>query len=159
MQMRSAMPWSVARLRPAGHDPGVSIGPAYCGENGGGGNRTRVRRRTGWTSTSVGCLGFRPPAGDSRPIDELAILWCRASGDWLSLGAEPVFWHRYPSHGPSSERCASLWFRQRERVRRCSSHLRFVPVVLRGRPGTSACSSTGESTTSKPDRPRMCVLF
>ena len=44
-----------------------------------------------------------------------------------------------------------------------SSHLRFVPVVLRGRPGTSACSSTGESTTSKPGRPRMssycsCVL-
>ena len=44
-----------------------------------------------------------------------------------------------------------------------SSHLRFVPVVLRGRPGTSACSSAGEPTTSKPGRPRMspycsCVL-
>jgi len=38
-------------------------------------------------STSVGRLRFRPPAGDSRPTDGLAILWCRASGDWLSLGA------------------------------------------------------------------------
>ena len=26
----------------------------------------------------------------SRPTAGLAILWCRASGDWLSLGAEPV---------------------------------------------------------------------
>jgi hypothetical protein len=38
------------------------------------------------------------------PTAGLAILWCRASGDWLSLGAEPVFWRRYPNHGPSSER-------------------------------------------------------
>src|ERR1700744_5422566 len=30
------------------------------------------------------------------------------------------------------------------------------PVVLGGRPETSACSSTGEPTTSKPWRPRMC---
>src|SRR5579863_4076348 len=32
------------------------------------------------------------------------------------------------------------------------------PVVLRGRPETSACSSAGEPTTSKPWRPRMCVV-
>jgi site-specific recombinase XerD len=32
----------------------------------------------------------RQPVG-SRPTAGLAILWCRASGDWLSLGAEPVF--------------------------------------------------------------------
>src|SRR5436190_3174409 len=32
----------------------------------------------------------RRPVG-SRPTAGLAILWCRASGDWLSLGAEPVF--------------------------------------------------------------------
>ena len=38
-----------------------------------------------------------------------------------------------------------------------SPHLRLVPVVLRGRPETSACSSAGEPTTSKPWRPRMCV--
>src|SRR6476619_5582339 len=31
------------------------------------------------------------------------------------------------------------------------------PVVLRGRPGTSTCSSAGEPTTSKPGRPRMFV--
>ena len=41
-------------------------------------------------------------------------------------------------------------------MRGCFPHLRFFPVVLRGRPGTSACSSTGEPTTSKPGRPRMC---
>src|SRR5437763_86023 len=33
----------------------------------------------------------------------------------------------------------------------------LFPVVLRGRPETSACSSAGEPTTSKPWRPRMCV--
>jgi hypothetical protein len=26
----------------------------------------------------------------SRPTCGLAILWCRTSGDWLSVGAEPV---------------------------------------------------------------------
>ena len=36
-----------------------------------------------------------------------------------------------------------------------SSHLLFVPVVLRGRPATSARCSTGEPTTSRPGRPRM----
>ena len=36
-------------------------------------------------------LGFaRRPVG-SRPTAGLAILWCRALGDWLSLGAEPVY--------------------------------------------------------------------
>src|SRR6266540_828692 len=46
----------------------------------------------------------RPTAGGGRPTGGPAILWCRAPGDWLSLGAEPVIWRRYPSHGPSSER-------------------------------------------------------
>src|SRR4051794_24589171 len=45
----------------------------------------------------------------------------------------------------------------RQRVRDRDPHLRCFPVVLRGRPETSACSSTGEPTTSKPWRPRMCV--
>src|SRR5947207_10907620 len=63
-------------------------------------------------------------------------------------------WRRYPNHGPSSERRRYLVLARR-RVRGRSSHLAFVPVVLRGRPGTSACSSAGEPTTSKPDRPRM----
>src|SRR3954452_3856666 len=48
----------------------------------------------------------------------------------------------------------SLW-ELRQRVRGCFPHLRLVPVVLGGRPETSACSSTGEPTTSKPWRPRM----
>src|SRR5581483_12517540 len=43
----------------------------------------------------------------------------------------------------------------RQRVRDCYPHLRLVPVVLGGRPETSACSSPGEPTTSKPWRPRM----
>src|SRR3954452_5740236 len=48
----------------------------------------------------------------------------------------------------------SLW-ELRQRVRGCFPHLRLVPVVLGGRPETSACSSSGEPTTSKPWRPRM----
>ena len=36
-------------------------------------------------------------------------------------------------------------------------HLRCFPVDLRGRPGTSTCSSTGEPTTSKPGAP-VCLL-
>src|SRR5262249_40596350 len=35
--------------------------------------------------------------------------------------------------------------------------LALVPVDLRGQPATSARNSAGEPTTSKPDRPRMCV--
>ena len=49
-------------------------------------------------------LNFARRPVDNRPTDGLAILSCRASGDWLSLGAEPVIWRRYPSHGPNSER-------------------------------------------------------
>src|SRR3989440_12501183 len=58
---------------------------------GGGGNRTRVRGRTGQSVYKLRLpLNFaRRPVG-SRPTAGLAILWCRASGDWLSLGAEPV---------------------------------------------------------------------
>ena len=40
-------------------------------------------------------------------------------------------------------------------MRDCDPHLRLFPVVLGGRPETSACSSPGEPTTSKPWRPRM----
>jgi hypothetical protein len=58
--------------------------------SGGGGNRTRVRRRT---DESVykhrPPLRFaRRPVGD-RPTDGLAILKSRAAGDWLSFGASP----------------------------------------------------------------------
>ena len=60
-------------------------------DDGGGGNRTRVRERSDQSVYKLRLpLRFaRRPVG-SRPIDGLAILWCRASGDWLSLGAEPV---------------------------------------------------------------------
>ena len=59
---------------------------------GGGGNRTRVRNRTGQSLYKLRLpFGFaRRPVGN-RPTGGLAILRCRASGDWLSLGAEPVF--------------------------------------------------------------------
>ena len=73
--------------------------------SGGGGNRTRVRGRTGQSVYKLRLpLRFARRPVDSRPTAGLAILRCRASGDWLSLGAEPVGWRRYPSHGPSSER-------------------------------------------------------
>ena len=64
---------------------------AVCRENGGGGNRTRVRGRTG-----MSIYKHRPPLRfarrpvGGRPTDELALLKCRASGEWLSFGAEPA---------------------------------------------------------------------
>ena len=60
--------------------------------SGGGGNRTRVRGRTGQSVYKLRLpLRFaRRPVG-SRPTSGLAILKSRASGDWLSLGAAPVF--------------------------------------------------------------------
>src|SRR6476661_4250447 len=76
---------SPARLRvKAGAEAGKRI-------DGGGGNRTRVRGRTGQSVYKLRLpLRFaRRPVG-SRPTSGLAILWCRASGNWLSLGAEPV---------------------------------------------------------------------
>jgi len=59
--------------------------------DGGGGNRTRVRGRTGMSLYKLRPpLRFaRRPVGD-RPTDELALLQCRASGEWLSFGAEPA---------------------------------------------------------------------
>src|ERR687886_159897 len=61
------------------------------GRYGGGGNRTRVRGRTGQSVYKLRQpLAFaRRPVG-CRPTDGLAILQCRVSGDWLSLRAEPV---------------------------------------------------------------------
>jgi hypothetical protein len=64
---------------------------AICGESGGGGNRTRVR---GSSEKSVYKLvlrfNFARRLVRRRPTDGLAILWSPASGDWLSLGSEPV---------------------------------------------------------------------
>ena len=64
---------------------------AICRDDGGGGNRTRVRGRTEKSVYKL-VLRFRfarRPAR-RRPTDGLAILCGPASGDWLSLGGEPV---------------------------------------------------------------------
>src|SRR5690242_10636241 len=65
--------------------------PGFPRAHGGGGNRTRVRGRPVQNVYKLRLpLNFaRRPVG-SRPTAGLAILWCRTSGDWLSLGAEPV---------------------------------------------------------------------
>ena len=79
--------------------------PAKRAFHGGGGNRTRVRGRTG-QSIYKRSLGFdfaRRPV-PRRPTDGLAILKRRTAGDWLSLGAEPERWRRLPDLGPSQER-------------------------------------------------------
>jgi hypothetical protein len=60
--------------------------------SGGGGNRTRVREplRKSLYKLRLPFNFARRPVG-SRPTAGLAILWSRTSGDWLSVGAEPVF--------------------------------------------------------------------
>ncbi len=61
-------------------------------KNGGGGNRTRVREPLRKSLYKLRLpLNFARRPVDSRPTAGLAILWCRTSGDWLSVGAEPVF--------------------------------------------------------------------
>ena len=114
--------WRASRQRQAAHPSGRPCSRlsgrsciARCrndNKNGGGGNRTRVRGRTGQSVYKLRQpFAFaRRPVG-CRPTDGLAILRCRALGDWLSLGAEPVSWRRCPSHGPSSERRRYLVFR------------------------------------------------
>jgi hypothetical protein len=83
----------------------LAAGEPDFGWSGGGGNRTRVRGRTGESVYKLRLpLEFARRPVCSRPTAGLAILRCRTSGDWLSFGAEPVRWRRYPSHGPSSER-------------------------------------------------------
>ena len=60
--------------------------------SGGGGNRTPVREPPRKSLYKLRLsLNFARRPVDSRPTAGLAILWCRTSGDWLSLGAEPVF--------------------------------------------------------------------
>jgi hypothetical protein len=62
-----------------------------CRDNGGGGNRTRVRGRTGKSLYKLVLrLDFARRPVRRRPTDGLAILWSPAPGDWLSLGGEPV---------------------------------------------------------------------
>ena len=83
-------------------------------------------------------LKFARRPVSSRPTAGLAILRCRALGDWLSRRAEPVRWRRYPSHGPSSERRRSP---NCQLGSECEIVLRTYvgfPVVLRGRPRHAA---------------------
>ena len=91
----------------------------------------------------------------SRPTAGLVILRCRASGDDVPSAPSPLVDAADRATGPvrsdalcyglgSESECAIV-------IRTCV----FFPVVLRGRPGTSACNSAGEPTTSKPGRPRM----
>src|SRR6185437_8355871 len=77
-----------AREHNEGAHGGNRVSPVV---DGGGGNRTRVRGRPVQNVYKLRLpLNFaRRPVG-SRPTAGLAILWCRTSGDWLSLGAEPV---------------------------------------------------------------------
>ena len=72
---------------------------------GGGGNRTRVRSRTGKSvyKRSLRFAFARRPAR-RRPTAGLALLWGPASGEWLSLGSEPVDDAGFPIHGPRSGR-------------------------------------------------------
>jgi hypothetical protein len=79
----------------------------------------------------------------SRPTVALAILQCRALGDWLSLGAEPVSWRR---SGPRAQLGGASPTSSYELGSECEiTRIRicFLPVDLRGQPATSACSSSG----------------
>jgi len=54
--------------------------------SGGGGNRTRVRNRTGKSVYKRSLrLSFARRPVRRRPTDGLALLWCPALGEWLSL--------------------------------------------------------------------------
>src|SRR5581483_7895391 len=94
----------------------------------------------------------------NRPTVALAILQCRASGDWLSLCAEPVSWRR---SGPRAQLGGASPTSSYELGSECEiTRIRicFLPVDLRGQPATSACSSTGwidHVETRSP--PYVCV--
>jgi hypothetical protein len=64
---------------------------AICRNDGGGGNRTRVRGRAGSSIYKL-VLRFRfaRRSARRRPADGLAVLRSPASGDRRSLGGEPV---------------------------------------------------------------------
>ena len=80
-------------------------------------------------STSVVCALHSPADRFAdRSTVGLAILKCRASGDWLSIGAEPDRLAPLPEPGPSSERRRLPSFARR-RVRDRSSHLRFSRLI------------------------------
>src|SRR5215211_6833047 len=111
--------------------------------------------RTNGASTSLSHLRISPDrlVVGNRPTGP-AILRCRTSDDRVSSVPSPLLVAASRATGPARERRAQLLIRQRERVRDCCPHLRLFPVFYEAS-GTSACSSAGEPTTSKPGRPRM----
>ena len=86
-----ALPASAARARVeteiTGSHHAARMRSGLPAMSGGGGNRTRVRGRTGQSIYKLRlAFRFARRPVDSRPTDGLATLKCRASGDWLSLG-------------------------------------------------------------------------
>ncbi len=138
------------------HPVGAAANPHGQWLHGGGGNRTPVRGRTG-QSVYKRSLRFdlARTAGSQTtyrrashpvvsPLRRLALLRGQPVDDATTLATGRARSDALPNS-----------VRQRVRVR--YPHLRWFPVVLRGRPGTSTCSSAGEPTTSRPGRPRMFV--
>ena len=107
-------------------------------------------------STSLACALLSPGgrfAGDLPPGQPSLV--SHPSGDWLSFGASPLYDAATRITGRiRSDASPNYLGGECEFV---YPHLHCFPVVLRGLPGTSACSSAGEPTTSKPGRPRMFV--
>ena len=109
----------------------------------------------GRASTSVACALISPGRPvRRRPTAGPALLWSHPSGEWLSFGASPFSDAGSLTTGRVRGDASPNYLGGE-----CEILIRtyVVPVDLRGRPGTSACSSAGEPTTSKPGRPRMCV--
>ena len=82
------MTWVATQIVPPDDLGGNGLNRA---DSGGGGNRTRVRGRTGmsvYKHRSPFRFALRP-VGDL-PTAELALLKCRASDEWLFFGAEPA---------------------------------------------------------------------
>ena len=95
----------------------------FAGGSGGGGNRTRVRGRAGQNLHKLlPRFAFARRVARGRPPEGLAILSSPASGDWLSLGGEPVSDAATRPTGRSRSDALTNSVRQRVRVRR--SHLR-----------------------------------
>ena len=103
---------------------GTAWGATYPPTNndGGGGNRTRVRGHPGMNfyklspRFSFACRLARGP-----PTGGLAILLCPPLGDWLSRWSEPVGWRRTLIHGRNQD--GALPSVTKQRVRDLHPHL------------------------------------
>jgi hypothetical protein len=109
----------------------------------------------GRASTSVVCALISPGRPvHRRPTAGPALLRSHPSGEWLSFGASPFSDAGSLTTGRVRGDASPNYLGGE-----CEILIRtyVVPVDLRGQPATSACSSAGEPTTSRPGRPRMCV--